>query len=198
MTVGDRGVAGLDDVLDTIERVAQAHDSVSVERLMDTIGRRSFGALLLLSGLVVLAPIIGDIPGVPTLMALFVFLISVQLLANRDYFWLPRWLLVRSLEARTLHKLVDRSRRPARFVDRLLKPRLDLLIAGRAQYAVAAACLVVAMLMPPMEFIPFSANIAGAALTLFGLALVGRDGLLALLAFVLTLGGVCALVYGLA
>ena len=194
----DRELASLDDVLDTIERVAQAHDPVSVERVMDAIGSRSFGALLLLAGLVVLAPIIGDIPTVPTLMALLVFLVSAQLLASRQVFWLPRWLLIRSIEARTLQKALDRSRRPARFVDRLLKPRLDLLIAGRAQYAVAAACLVIAMLIPPMEFIPFSANIAGAALTLYGLALVGRDGLLALLAFVLTLGGVGVLVYGLA
>ncbi|MFN2288921.1 MAG: exopolysaccharide biosynthesis protein [Chromatocurvus sp.] len=194
----DGELASLDDVLDAIERVAQAHDPVSVELMMDAIGSRSFGALLLLAGLVVLAPIIGDVPTVPTLMALFVFLISGQLLASRDYFWLPRWLLVRSLEARTLNKAVDRLRRPARFVDRLLKPRLDLLIAGRARYAVAVACLVIAMLMPPMEFIPFSANIAGAALSLFGLALVGRDGLLALLAFALTLGGVGVLIYGLA
>jgi hypothetical protein len=37
-----------------------------------------------------------------------------------------------------------------------------------------------------MEFVPFSANIAGAALTAFGLALIAHDGLLALLAFVLT------------
>ena len=40
--------------------------------------------------------------------------------------------------------------------------------------------------MPVMEVIPFSANAAGAALTAFGLSLIARDGLLALIAFTFT------------
>lgn len=37
-----------------------------------------------------------------------------------------------------------------------------------------------------MEFVPFSATGAGAALTAFGLALIAHDGLLALIAFLFT------------
>ena len=40
--------------------------------------------------------------------------------------------------------------------------------------------------MPVMEVIPFSASGAGAALTAFGLALIARDGLMALLALIFT------------
>jgi hypothetical protein len=50
----------------------------------------------------------------------------------------------------------------------------------------AFICLLVALAMPPMEFIPFSANGAGLALTLFGLGLVARDGLMLALGFLLT------------
>lgn len=192
----DETVASLDDVLDRILLAASEHDPVSVEAVMTAIGERSFGALLLLAGFVVVAPIIGDIPTVPTAMALFVFLISVQLLANRRYFWLPRWLRSRSLKAQTLQKAVAKSRRPARFVDRLIKPRLAFFISGSARYATVAACLIIALVIPPMELIPFSANIAGLALTLFGLAHIARDGLLALIAFALTLAGLGALLYG--
>ncbi|TCO76805.1 exopolysaccharide biosynthesis protein [Chromatocurvus halotolerans] len=192
----DTTVASLDDVLERILRASREQDPVSVEAIMSAIGERSFGALLLLAGFVVLAPIIGDIPAVPTVMAVFVFLISAQLLANRRYFWLPRWLRGRSLKAQTLQKAVGRSRRAARFVDRLLKPRLPFFIAGSARYATATACLIIALVLPPMELIPFSANIAGLALSLFGLAHIARDGLLALIAFVFTLAGIAALVYG--
>lgn len=192
----DREVESLDEVLDRILRAARKHDPVSVEEVMDAIGRRSFGALLLVAGLVVLVPIIGDIPTVPTLMALFVLLISIQLLARRRYFWLPSWLRRRSLDAHTLLKAVEKSRPTARFVDRLIQPRLTFFIAGPASHAIAAACLVIALVMPPLELIPFSANIAGLALCLFGLAQIGRDGLLALLAFILTFAGLGALVYG--
>ncbi len=193
--MSEEEVASINDVLDRIHRAAQRHDPVTVEVVMDAIGKRSFGPLLLLAGFVVLAPLIGDIPGVPTLMAIFVFLISIQLLINRSYFWLPQWLLVRSLEANKLLKAVEKSRRPAQFVDRMIKPRLTVLITGPAGYAVAIACLVIALLMPPMELIPFSANIAGAALSFFGLAYIGRDGLLALLAFIFTASGIGVLIY---
>ena len=40
--------------------------------------------------------------------------------------------------------------------------------------------------MPPMEFVPFSANAAGAVLLAFGLALIARDGVFALVAYVIT------------
>ena len=40
--------------------------------------------------------------------------------------------------------------------------------------------MVVALAMLGMEVVPFSANLAGIALTAFGLAVVAHDGLLAL------------------
>ena len=52
----------------------------------------------------------------------------------------------------------------------------------------AVICMAVAAAMPLMEVIPFSANGAGLALMAFGLAIVARDGLLALMAFLATGG----------
>lgn len=50
----------------------------------------------------------------------------------------------------------------------------------------AIVCMLVALAMPAMEVVPFSANGAGAALMTFGLGIVARDGLLALLGMVIT------------
>ncbi|HEX3034414.1 MAG TPA: exopolysaccharide biosynthesis protein [Thermodesulfobacteriota bacterium] len=77
-------------------------------------------------------------------------------------------------------------RSPARFVDRLLRPRLTIFTHQTAAYVIAIVCVVIAAAMPVMELVPFSANVAGAALTAFGLSLIAHDGLLALLAFVFT------------
>ncbi len=55
----------------------------------------------------------------------------------------------------------------------------------------AVSCILIAAAMPAMEFIPFSANLAGAALTAFGLSLIAHDGVLALFAF-----GFTALTFG--
>lgn len=49
--------------------------------------------------------------------------------------------------------------------------------------------------MPPTELIPFNANIAGAALTVFGLSLITCDGLVALIAAFLTFGGIGLILY---
>lgn len=162
-------------------------ERIQLEAVVDAVGRRSFGALLLLAGLLTLAPLIGDIPGVPTIVAFFVLLIAVQLIVRRKHFWLPRWMLKRSVDPEKFHKTLEWCRRPARFVDKALRPRLTQLTEGVGAIVVAAVCLLIALVMPIMEVIPFSANGAGAALTAFGLALIANDGLLALIAFALIL-----------
>ncbi|WP_041523002.1 exopolysaccharide biosynthesis protein [Gilvimarinus agarilyticus] len=191
-------VANLEQVMDRVVETAREHDTVTVEVILGAIGQRSYGPVLLLVGLLVLAPLIGDIPGVPTLCAIIVLLFSVQLMLQRERFWLPKWLLNRSVKSSSLTKAVELSRKPARFIDRLVKPRLTFLIRGYIPARCVALCsIVIALMMPAMEFIPFSANLAGAVLTCFGLALIARDGLLVLLAFLLTTAAAGLVLYGL-
>jgi hypothetical protein len=42
--------------------------------------------------------------------------------------------------------------------------------------------------MPLLELIPFSANLAGVALAAFGISLIARDGLFALISLIVTAG----------
>ena len=173
------------DLKELLERVCEApaaDGSVSLESILNVVGRRSFGPLLLLAGLVMVLPVIGDIPGVPVLMGLLVLLVAAQLLFRRKHIWLPRWLLKRSVTVEKLNKGVGWLQSPARFIDRFLRPRLTRLTSAAGQYVIAALCCVIALLTPVMEIVPLSANVAGAALTAFGLSLMAHDGLLALLA----------------
>ena len=173
-------------MLDLIGTAAQSKDSVSLGAILEVLGARSFGPLLLLAGLITLAPLIGDIPGVPTIIGLFVFLMGVQLLLGFKHFWLPEWLLHRSVDKTKLHKALEWLKSPAGYIDRLLKPRLPLFVNGISAYIIALLCIIIAMSMPALELIPFSANAAGAAFTIFGLSLIAKDGLLSLIAFILT------------
>ncbi len=184
------------DMTGLLERVQQAgrrQDSVSLGAILDSVGRRSFAPFLLIAGLVTLAPLIGDIPGVPTLMAALVIFSSVQLLVGRDYIWLPGWLLERRVSRARFVKATEWMKRPARWIDYLLKQRLVRLTQPPAHLPVALTCLLIALAMPPMEVVPFTANGAGLTLTLFALALLAKDGLMALLGYALT-GGTLALV----
>ena len=175
----------LEEVLDSIDSAAAGGGKVSFGDVFQAVGQRSFGPLLLLAGLVMLAPVVGDIPGVPTAMAIVVLLIAGQLLLRREHFWLPRWLLDRSIGARKVKKAAGWLRKPARFIDRFLRPRLEALVRGPGEYAIAVVAIAIALFTPAMEVVPFSANGAGAVLTAFGLALIARDGLVALVALLL-------------
>lgn len=187
----------LEELLDEIECAARDHEKISFGDLFRAVGQRSFGPLLLLAGLITLAPLVGDIPGVPTMMAIVVFLIAGQILMRRDHFWLPRWLLERSLAASKVQKAAGWLRKPARFVDRLLRPRLKKFVCGAAEYSIAGVSLAIALFMPAMEIVPFSASGAGAVLTSFGLALIARDGLVAIIALALAILTAVLIVLGL-
>ncbi|MCL7941886.1 exopolysaccharide biosynthesis protein [Halomonas sp. ATCH28] len=184
--------ADLASLLGRVQQAGHRRESVSLGAILDSVGRRSFAPFLLIAGLVTLAPLVGDIPGVPTLMAMLVVLSCVQLLAGRDHIWLPAWLLERRVSREHFVKATRWMERPARWVDRLLKQRLVRLTRPPAHLPVALTCLLIALAMPPMEVVPFTANGAGLALTLFGLALLANDGLMALLGYALT-GGTLAL-----
>ena len=157
---------------------------------LKTIGSRSFGPLLLLVGIVLVSPLSG-IPGMATSMAALLLLIAVQMLFRREYFWLPRWLLARSIARTKFCKAIEWLQAPARSIDHWLHPRLLFFVDGFSKYMVAIFCILIAAGMPIMELVPFSATTAGVAVATFGLSLISHDGLLALLAFLstaLTLG----------
>jgi hypothetical protein len=178
----------LQHLLNRLDKAATG-ERVDVESMMEAVGRSSFGALLLLGGLVTLSPL-DIVPGIPTLIALGVLLVCGQLLAGRRHFWLPAWLLRQSIRRQRFRRALTWLKKPARFGDRLVRPRLTALANDAAVKVIAVACIVVALAMPVMEVVPFSANLAGIALTAFGLAVIAHDGLLALVAFAATAAGV--------
>jgi|SRR6056297_472258 len=176
----------LKGVIDEIQYLSKDCDSVSLGDILDMVGRRSFGPILLVAGLITVAPLIGDIPGVPTIMAVIVFLVAVQILFQREKLWFPESILNRSLEKDKLQRALEKMKKPAEYIDRILKPRLKTITTGIMVYPAAIICLCISLAMPAMEFIPFSANFAGAALTAFGLSFIARDGLMALFGYIFT------------
>ncbi|KAA0013821.1 exopolysaccharide biosynthesis protein [Billgrantia pellis] len=174
------------ELMQAIESIETPSGRIRFDEVLDAIGRRAFGPLLLLAGLVTLAPIISGIPGVPSLMAMFTLLVCIQLLIGRRTFWLPRWLRNRTLPSDKVHTALKWMYRPACWIDRLLHRRITFMTGNLGMQLSALTCVIISIAMPPMEFIPFSVNIAGVALTLFGLSFMARDGLLAVLAFAIT------------
>ncbi|MEX0772776.1 MAG: exopolysaccharide biosynthesis protein [Balneolales bacterium] len=190
-----QNINSVEQLLDCIEKIGPDEERISMNAILEAVGTQSLGPSFLIAGLITLAPLIGDIPGVPTIMGIFVFLTAGQLLLFRENLWFPKWLLNRSISRDKLHKALKWLHRPGRFIDRLLKPRLTIFVQGAGIFFIGVACTIVALVMPLMEFIPFSANIAGVALTAFGLSLITRDGFLALLALLFTFSSIGVVVF---
>lgn len=188
-------ISTLKGVLEKIQKSSLRRENVSIGDILDIVGRRSFGPILLIAGLITVAPIIGDVPGVPTVMGIIVFLVASQILVKRKKLWLPRAILNRSIKKDTLHRAIKKLYKPAGYVDKLIKPRLQWITTGVMVYPAALVCLGISLAMPLMEFIPFSANFAGAALTAFGLSFTAKDGLMALFGYFFTTSIVAFIAY---
>ena len=172
------------DLIDRIEKAAQKEDKISVDDILKAAGRKSFGSLLFLAGIITLAPLIGDIPGVPTIMGIIVLLTSLQMLLQKESLDLPQFILKKSVNGNKLLKSADKIKKPLNYIERVLRPRLTVLTDGFMLYVIAVICFCTALLLPVMEFIPFSANIAGFILTFFGLSILTNDGLPALITLI--------------
>lgn len=181
-------VTSVTELLDRIEKATEGHEPTSIGDVLDTVGHRSFGPILLLAGIVMLAPVIGDIPGVPVLMGLLVILVSAQFLFRHDHIWLPQLLLRRSASRSKICKGVSWMRPVGRFLDRWSRPRLAAMTHGAGVVVIGVASIAIAAATPLMEVVPFSANVAGLAITAYGLSLIAADGLIALLAIAFSVG----------
>ncbi|WP_111657068.1 exopolysaccharide biosynthesis protein [Isoalcanivorax indicus] len=185
----------LEALIQQIRDASETSGEVSIGQIMEAIGRRSFGPILLFAGVITLVPVIGGIPGVPTAVAILVLIVAAQLIVKRDRVWLPDWLLQRAVSRDKVLKALGWCERPADWLDRIMKPRLEVFVEGTAFYVMTALCIAVAAMMPVMELVPFSAIAAGAALTAMGLSLIARDGVWAIIAIVIVLIGVAGLLY---
>lgn len=181
----DGDVRNLEDLFDELQKAARGEHKVSVGEVYEEIGERSFGPLLLAAGLLALTPI-GVVPLAPTLLAVIVILIAGQLLIGRAHIWLPKPILKMSVKKERMDKAVRWGARPARVIDRLLKPRLTRLTTGVGSRAIAAVCVIIALAIPPLELVPFGVFAPAGAITLFGLALITRDGVAALIGFTIS------------
>lgn len=176
------------DVLDRLDELDASRKRVTVDDVQECLGRDAFGPALLTLGLMALSPI-GDIPGAPTILAIFIFSVGVQMAVGRNTLWLPRALVRLSVKGRHLCRAASLFRPVVRVLATIIWTRLTFLTDGLFARAIAGTCAVLALTLPALEIVPFGATAPSSAITGFSIALVVRDGLLALMSFALMIGG---------
>lgn len=175
----------LSDVLDQLEASAQG-ESIAIEQVIARLGRKSFASLMLVFSLISTSPA-SAIPGLTATVAGIVFILVVQMIAGRDCVWLPGFITRRQMSTVRLCKGIGWLRKPVRFVERFLKPRLTFLFHRPWLWLPLLLILCLTLFMPFMEIIPTSGSIASAVIALFAAGLLTRDGALVVAALLLLL-----------
>jgi len=162
-------------------------ESVSVRDLLNAVGRRSYGPVILLLGFIALSPL-SLIPGANSLVAVITLIFAVQMVFGRAFPWLPKRALDFSFPRKHLITGVAVMDKHAHTIDQLLKPRLTFLTRSPFVQMVAMACVAAALVTIPLSFVPLGPLLPSITILFFGLAITARDGFLLILAGV-TLSG---------
>lgn len=172
-----RPVEGTRALLDQLAE-GDPDDLIRLGDLLAGFGRRAFGVLLFLA----IPP--AFIPGVAGVISSpIVLLVAVQLIIGRRRPWLPQFLARRGPHRHVLIKF-DKWFSPwlAR-LEKLVKPRMTALLDHRAATALSGVILVLLGLLLALP-IPLTNGLFGILLLAFALALLERDGLLMLAAWI--------------
>lgn len=182
--------SNLNDVLDEIEETADAQPAslpLTLGDLLNSVGRRSYGPLLLVIGLFAISPATA-LPGLTWASAVVTLIVAGQMALGLRHLWLPKSALKLRIGRRDVHAGVEKTRPAARWVDHLLKPRLQFLSKPPFVNLVALMCLGAALITFPLGLVPLLPLIPGIAIVAFGLGVTARDGVWLLLGMVIVGG----------
>ena len=172
----------LESVLDQADNVAKENGTADLRTLIESFDDRAFGPVLTLLGLLSLSPV-GAIPGVPIILGAVVVLFAGQILFGEKTPWLPGFVGKISVKEEKIAHLQDKAEGWLARIDGLIRPRIELATGSVARRLAAGIVIALGFLMMPLEAIPFAVAIPAIGITLFGIGLTARDGLVMLCAF---------------
>ena len=169
-------------MLDEIEERARESDGdpFTLGDIIEAVGRRSYGPLLLVIGLFAISPAT-IVPGMTWLAAAITLIVAGQMLFGMKRPWLPRKALRARLPREGSIEALDKVRPWAKRIDGVLKPRLAFLSQPPFVNLVALFVIAAALVTFPLSLVPLAPLAPGIAVVFFGLGMVARDGLWLLL-----------------
>ena len=152
--------------------------------LLDQFKTRAYGVFLLMSVLPAFVPL----PvGAGAISGPLVSLIGLQLLAQMEHPWVPRFLSRRPLSRPGMVKFRDRTARVLRWVEKVSRPRTEAIIDHPAARTFTGLMLVLLGLLLALP-LPGTNYPFGLILLAYAIALIERDGRLMLVAWAMGLG----------
>lgn len=149
-------------------------ERVSLGDLLAAMGDRAFGALMLVFAL---PNVIPTPPGTSGILGVPLVFLAAQLMLGRKP-WLPKLIAARSMARADFAGLMERAGPWLAKAERLLRPRLGVLVRPPSEYFIGALCLVMALVL--VLPIPLGNILPAFAICLFSFAILERDGVWAI------------------
>lgn len=163
-------------------------DSITLDEILSRFRSRAYGVLLML----VLLPAFIPLPvGAGAISGPLACVIGLQMLLMLRAPWLPRSTRQRRIKRATLSRFAHRMQRFLGRLERLCRPRLTVLTQHVAAHMFTGLQLIVLGILLSLP-IPLTNYPFALLLLLYAIALIERDGVLLLVAWVLG----CAMIAG--
>lgn len=156
-------------------------DKVSVGDVLDAFGKRSYGPFFLAISLIALSPL-GAIPTVPTICGITLAIFAVNFFFPGGVS-LPKTIKKISVDSDKAKKRLKKIEPYLEKLERFIKPRLTFVTGKPYKYVAAIIILILALLMIPLEVVPFAVMAPAAVVVCFGIGMVTHDGIFMLLGF---------------
>ncbi|EJL38354.1 putative ABC-type transport system, permease component [Caulobacter sp. AP07] len=171
-------IQSLSDVIESFGE--DTRPVLTVGQMLEQFDSRAFGAMLFVFGLLNCLPLP---PGSSTLLSLPILLLAPQIALGREVPWLPRKLVEHPLKRDDLRGLFRKLTPIVRRMELVTRPRLEILFAPAGERLIGVVCTLLALVL--VLPIPLGNLAPGATVAVLSLALLQRDGLLALLGYLM-------------
>lgn len=163
--------------------------TITLGELVDSLGASALAGLLLVFGLACALPLP---PGSTTVFGLPLVLLAPQLLWDTPGPWLPRRLRERPIATASLKPPLTRIIPWLKRMEALSRPRLGFVVDGPGRRLMGLICTVFALVL--ILPIPLGNMLPAATVSVFSLALIQRDGVIAMAGYAFAAASVGALV----
>jgi len=171
--------------------IGKPEDKVALSDMLDALGERGFGLLLIALAMPNLLPFPG-VPGVSFVTGMAILYLAVQLILARDEPALPDWIGRKSFTRGQLARFIVKTSPFLRWLEKPIRPRLAPVVVGVGERMIGVVGVIHALTLAlpiPMGNLP-----QAVALILLALALIELDGLMAIFGYIASIAAVVWLV----
>lgn len=177
----------LSGIVSRLHDIAEERDQLHAGDLVEMIGTRTFGPLMVVPALIAILPIVGAIPGMTIVTGLLITLVAFQIVAGRKHAWVPDRVREIPIQRSALKRGADAFAPVAKRVDSFTAHRWKWATHGMGLWLTAMVLVLLGLLMIPTALIPWGVMVPGTAALVLALGITVRDGL------IVVIGWVCAL-----